>query len=432
MGLTDKIVEYFATKLMITTLPEKVAVDEFFPFNQTTLDSLSILGIPPTDIPTKKQRELGDIMQAVLIQLYILDLKKQARTHAERLIASQIISLLTTPHDSGYLTCISTSKRSGRLITKFTPNQLTTNRNGDLIVGDKFFISKDDLNVIFPNGEYGGTPRKKTPRLDTYLNGYLQRYGFLGTGRRSLVVLDKENVSAYKFSRTEREETRLLHKLACLSVQNNTVRIKRVIGFSQIDIPEVVDILELEYISGKSLHQLLCEETKLSQEKTLRYSSGILNGLLELRQAGIWHHRDIRPANIMIDEEKDRAVIIDLGIATTDKDALAEDNRRFGSPSGRRANDLTSLGQVVYKMAAGEHIFAESKSMERTTYADKLRDHRDWIYERPEERLPPYLRRVEETVNDRGLCGIVHFCLTSEGTDEDYKTLEARFKEYGN
>ena len=133
----------------------------------------------------------------------------------------------------------------------------------------------------------------------------------------------------------------------------------------------------------------------------------------------------------MINEEQDRAVIIDLGIATTDKNALTKDNRRFGSSSGRRANDLNSLGQVVYKMATGEHIFAESKSMERTTYADKLRDHRDWIYERPEERLPPYLRKVEETVKDNGLCGIINFCLTSEGADEDYKTLEARFKEYG-
>ncbi len=445
MGLTDKIIEYLATKL-IQSLHSDDSINNSFPFSPMEHDLLHLLGVSPAEIPTKEQQKLGNVMRTTLAKLSLWNMQDKAITPSEKLMNSQILGSLDTSTERVIvisksmmtrqilnqldtspegIRAISKSRYSGRFIKKFISDQLTTLPDGKLMFSDGSFISKDNLDWIFPNEEYTGAPRKKTIRSDVYSDKYLERYKFLGTGRYSVVILDKEKSFVYKFSRTGREETRLLYKLSGLPIQNNTIRIKRVVEFGQVDVLGKVDILELEYISGKSLHQRLGEEI-FTKEKTREYSSGILNGLLELRQAGIWHHRDIRPANIMIDEEKDRAVIIDLGIATTDKDALAEDNRRFGSPSGRRANDLNSLGQVVYKMATGEHIFAESKYMERTIFADKLRDHRDWIYERPEERLLPYLRRVEETVKDRGLCEIVNFCLTSKGKDEDYQQLRKK------
>ncbi len=383
--LTQNAVSGRSGELMKSFCPENISARGHFSFSDSEYNLLSIWGIPHAKIPTKKQKELAYVIRTALVKLSIWGLEDQARKPNNRRILNQLIARLS--------------------------------------------ISPEDLLLtgpLFPKENFSKTPGEITKELVVDTKKMLQRYNFLGTGAHSLVVLDNHSSSVYKFTRGGREETRLLYKLAGLPIQNNTIRIKRVVEFGQVDVLGKVDILELEYIYGKSLHQRL-EEEIFTKEKTREYSSGIFNGLLELRQAGIWHHRDIRPANIMIDEEKDRAVIIDLGIAITDKDALAKDNRRFGSPSGRRANDLTSLGQVVYKMATGEHIFAESKSMERTTYADKFRDHRDWIYERPEERLPPYLRRVEETVKDRDLCEIVKFCLASEGTEEEYQQLRKKF-----
>ena len=368
-------------ELMKSLCPENITARGHLSFSDREYTLLSIWGVPFAEIPTKKQKELEYVMRTALVKMSIWGLEDQARKQDNRKILNQIIAKLS--------------------------------------------ISPEDLLLtgsLFPNEHFSKTPEKITNELVVDAKKMLQRYNFLGAGAYSLVVLDNHTSSAYKFSRTGKKEVELLYQLSALLCQENTIRIKKVVEFGE------VNIIELEYILGKSLYQLLCEEKQFSLEKTVRYSSGILNGLLELRQAGIWHHRDIRPANIMIDEEKDRAVIIDLGIATTDKNALAEDNRRFGSPSGRRANDLTSLGQVVYKMATGEHIFAESKSMERTTYADKLSDQRDWIYERPEERLLLYLRRVEEIVKDRGLCELVKFCLASEGADEDYQQLMEKLK----
>ena len=249
---------------------------------------------------------------------------------------------------------------------------------------------------------------------DKVLGGYCY-FRLRGTGA-SGGVLSWDGL-AWKFSLEIDTEYALLmrnhefHKRE----QRNTLKVKGPIRQSIVAM--------VEYIPGRSLEGILTDGRAEDHQRVVQYSFGIFNGLLELRAAGIYHHRDIRPANIMIDKGQDRAVIIDLGIATTDKDALAKDNRRFGSPTGRVANDLNSLGQVMYKMATGEHIFTESKSMERTTYADEVRDRRDWIYEEP-ERLVPYLQQVERTVAHPTLLEIIRFCLTAGGKDEEYNYLD--------
>ncbi len=239
-----------------------------------------------------------------------------------------------------------------------------------------------------------------------------------GTGASGGVL--SWNGLAWKFSLEIDKEYKLLlrnHKFH-KGEQKNTIKVK---GPIRHDI-----VAMIEFVPGRTLAEIISSGQLSNHQKIFQYSSGVFQGLLELYEAGIYHHRDLRPANIMIDEENDRAVIIDLGIATTDRDALAKDNRRFGSPTGRAANDLNSLGQIMYKMATGEHIFTESKSMERTTYADQVRDHRDWIYEDP-ERLVPYLETVERRVEDHTLRDIITFCLKSEGKDEEYQELEKRF-----
>ncbi len=175
--------------------------------------------------------------------------------------------------------------------------------------------------------------------------------------------------------------------------------------------------LEIENIKGDSLESILKIEDRLPYEETVKYSTDILNGLLEMRAAGIYQHRDIRPANIMIDSENDRAVIIDLGIATTEEFAGPKDNRRYGGP-----NDLVSLGQVMYKMATGKHIFAKSKSMEKTIYAQKIKDERDKAYSK-DRGLYGYLKKVETNITDSKLKNAIELCLTSSCKEQAYKEL---------
>jgi len=182
-------------------------------------------------------------------------------------------------------------------------------------------------------------------------------------------------------------------------------------------------------IKGSTLQEKI-EKNELTNDKIIKYSYHIIKGLLELREAGIWYHRDIRPANIMIDEEKDSAIIIDLGIATTDKNAPIKDNRRYGS-SGAHPNDLISLGQVMYKMATGENLFAKSKSksMGMTIYAERVRDERDHVYaDKTGRLLQPYLQKVDENISDPILNDLIKSCLISRRGQ--YKRMLKKFKIY--
>lgn len=188
-------------------------------------------------------------------------------------------------------------------------------------------------------------------------------------------------------------------------------------------------MIELEYIPGDSLENTLKKKGHLPQDTTLKYSSHILNGLIELRQAGIWYHRDIRPANIMIDSENDRAVLIDLGIASTDKAAGSQDNMRYGCP-GDHANDLISLGQIMYKMVVGEHIFKDSETMDRTTHFKlDIRDERVRVYQDPENNLVPYFQKIDEAVKDERVNAMIKACLTAKF--EDHEELQKMFEGIG-
>lgn len=237
----------------------------------------------------------------------------------------------------------------------------------------------------------------------------------LGVGASGMVLL-KEN-TALKFSKNISNEYGLLKKIQDYHKNNqkNIIKIK--------STPKKNVVLELEYIHGDSLENLLKKHGPLPKSKILSYSSDIINGLIEMRQAGVWYHRDIRPANILIDEKNDKAVIIDFGIATTDRHALPQDNRRYGG-----VNDLVSLGQLMYKMAFGEHIFAESKSMETTTKAKKLKDYRDKVYsDKTYNLLDKHLKQVDIKINDKPLRTLIKSCLTAK--NYEYKKIKRLFSE---
>lgn len=268
----------------------------------------------------------------------------------------------------------------------------------------KFKLTRDKSKDIYPK-----ISSKKIIRRG-------KDYSFIGTGYHSLVLLNKGN--AFKFSLNIQEEEELLRRL---DNPQNIINFKQ--GIENNRDNEKIAI-ELEYIQGDSLESILEKENKLDSEKVLNYGSDIMNGLIEMRQAGIFYHRDLRPANIMIEETEDKAVIIDLGIATTDRNALPKDNRRYGG-----VNDLVSLGQVMYKMATGEHIFSESKSMEQTIHCHKIKDSRDLIYsDNTGQLIQEKLELVDKNVEDESIKTLIKSCLTAK--NHEYKKMHKMFQSY--
>lgn len=254
-----------------------------------------------------------------------------------------------------------------------------------------------------------------------------KKFKFVKTGSQAALLMYDlgfmggiKNEGIIKFSPVLENEGKYLAKIRIANPDlKNIIKLKCRIdkGKAYIDVSR--GYLDLEYIHGGSLEELLKKSKKVAAKKVLKYSAGIMNGLIEMRRAGIYYHRDIRPGNILIDGENDRAVICDLGIATTDKRALAKDNRRYGGK-----NDLISLGQIMYKMATGNHLFAESPEMERTIYAEKIRDYRDKVYSEP-ALLEKHLERVDKTVENEEVRTLIKSCLTAK--NYDYGKMQKMF-----
>ena len=81
----------------------------------------------------------------------------------------------------------------------------------------------------------------------------------------------------------------------------------------------------------------------------------------------------------------------------------------------------------MYKMATGHHLFAESKSMERTIYAGDVKDYRDLVFKKP-ELLDMHLKQVDENVLDERVRTLVRACLLAQ--PEDYSMVDAMFERY--
>jgi hypothetical protein len=273
--------------------------------------------------------------------------------------------------------------------------------------------------------------------------GDLYFSSFVTTGKYGIIIRNETHKQAWKFSEDVSKEREFLFRLRSQNKdivnvarieedpgETYLIRIEQNPFVGEIKHEGPLPYLKLEYIEGNSLEHILKQQGKLPEDKVLRYSMGILNGLIELRQAGIWHHRDIRPANIMIDYEKDRAVIIDLGMATTDKKENPEEyqwyNRRYGGP-----NDLVSLGQVIYYMATGKHIFAKSKSMTRTfsDISDEINDYRTKVYaDESGELLKKHLKQVDDNIEDGRIRELIKACLTAKSYH--YKKMHRMFQRY--
>jgi eukaryotic-like serine/threonine-protein kinase len=120
----------------------------------------------------------------------------------------------------------------------------------------------------------------------------------------------------------------------------------------------------LEFISGKSLAQICQSERKLAEDRVKRYFIQIADALRVVHQNN-FQHRDIKPDNILINEQ-DRAVLIDFGAA---REFIAGKTQQMSviltpgyappeqySPTGQRyaATDFYAFCASMYELLTGE------------------------------------------------------------------------------
>ena len=130
-----------------------------------------------------------------------------------------------------------------------------------------------------------------------------------------------------------------------------------------------------EFISGGALNERLEEEEQLPLADTVKICTQVASGLDAMHAVGLVH-RDIKPHNIMLDDDgtayiadfglaKDReasTVLTRLGQALGSLDYMAPEQIR-GAEIDARA-DVYALGCVIFECLTGKAPFADRKGMQ--------------------------------------------------------------------
>jgi serine/threonine protein kinase/Tfp pilus assembly protein PilF len=125
--------------------------------------------------------------------------------------------------------------------------------------------------------------------------------------------------------------------------------------------------ITMEYVSGEDLKKLIRKMGQLSPGQAILIAKQVCEGLSEAHRLGVVH-RDLKPQNIMLDEEGN-ARIMDFGIARSLKaKGITASGVMIGTPEymspeqveGRETDqrsDLYSLGVILYEMVTGRVPF---------------------------------------------------------------------------
>jgi serine/threonine-protein kinase len=153
-----------------------------------------------------------------------------------------------------------------------------------------------------------------------------------------------------------------------------------------------VPYLAQRLMGGGSLDEKLEQEGQLEVEVALRICREVASGLDALHAAQLFH-RDVKPANILLDEAE-TAYITDFGLAKDSQgslltrpgqtlgsvDYMAPEQIRSDEISG--ATDVYALGCVLFECLTGKPPFADRKGM-RVLWAHLQDDPPDPAEARP-------------------------------------------------
>jgi WD40 repeat protein len=147
-----------------------------------------------------------------------------------------------------------------------------------------------------------------------------------------------------------------------------------VIAIYAVEDAEAVPYLVMQFIHGCTLEQKISNCGPLPVTEILRVGLQTAQGLAAAHSQGLVH-RDVKPANILLENSVERVKITDFGLAQAADDAsLTQAGLIAGTPAymspeqaaGKHVDqrsDLFSLGSVLYVLCTGESPFRASTTM---------------------------------------------------------------------
>ncbi|MCK5664980.1 MAG: serine/threonine protein kinase, partial [Thiotrichaceae bacterium] len=148
---------------------------------------------------------------------------------------------------------------------------------------------------------------------------------------------------------------------------------------SKLDHPNIVKIhdadilnerayIAMDYIAGHPMSERLRRKNYLTAAESLRIMQSVLNALIAAHSKGIVHG-DIKPANIMFDQNRKMYILTDFGAANNGSQLLDVEKRIVGTPaymspeqlSGSKMDgrsDIFSLAVSIYHLLSGVQPFS--------------------------------------------------------------------------
>ena len=149
---------------------------------------------------------------------------------------------------------------------------------------------------------------------------------------------------------------------------------EHVVAIHNVESDGDTPFIVMQYVSGESLQARVARLGPLEAQQILRIGIQAASGLAAAHEQGIVH-RDVKPANILLEDGVERVLLTDFGLARTVDDAsLTHTGVVAGTPhymSPEQANgdqvdyrsDLFSLGSVLYFVATGHPPFRAERAM---------------------------------------------------------------------
>jgi eukaryotic-like serine/threonine-protein kinase len=180
----------------------------------------------------------------------------------------------------------------------------------------------------------------------------------------ALKLVKKELATSRQIMQRFKQELLLASKIS----HKNILRIH--------DLGEVdgIKFISMAFVEGPDLAGLIYQEGRLDRERALKFAKQLCSALEAAHHEGVVH-RDLKPQNILIDQNTDQLYVSDFGLAKSlepDMTAMTHAGQVLGTPRYMspeqveakeidQRSDLYSLGMIFYEMFTADLPFhAES------------------------------------------------------------------------